>query len=39
MELDAVERNSLQLLQILISVVRPLMPLIIEKQVIQRIVG
>ena len=26
MELDAVERNSLQLLQILISVVRPLMP-------------
>lgn len=39
MELDAVERNSLQLLQILISVVCPLMPLIIAKQVKQRIVG
>jgi len=35
MELEAVERNSLQLLQISISVVRPLMPLIIAKQVIQ----
>ena len=39
MELEAVERNSLQLLQISISVVRRLMPLIIAKQDIQQIVG